>query len=329
MQKLRIGVVGAGYISRTYHCPALKKLKRKYPALELAAICDIREEAAREAGAQFGFARTYNNLAAMLEAEELEGVYLLIMPDGMKEAALACIRRGIPLLLEKPPGNNSAEVAELAEAAERRGVPTVVALNRRFMPLVQRARELSLSRERRPQLILAQMLRFERREAEFAYGTGVHAIDVMRFLGGEVTGVRTEKLMLAGNRSAAYFVEFDYASGVQGRLTILPETGVEAERYQIHGNDWSLLLDAPLDWTVDYPGKLTYFEGRRNFFVQDNSLWPETMRDNIAITGFLGESEHFLECLTAGAAPSPSLRDCLRSMQIAEAVLAGKNIEFK
>jgi len=328
MKSLRIGVVGAGYISRTYHCPSLTRLKKKYPQLELAAICDMKEERARELASRFGFGKAYTNIGEMIVSEKLHGACILVDPGNMKKVALQFIRRRIPVLLEKPPGADSSEVRELVSAAEKHGVANLVALNRRFMPLARRMKELIEHAERPPQLLSAEMLRHERTEPEFAFGTAVHAIDLMRYLGGDVAGLRVKKLELAANKAPAYIVEFDFESGLPGRLSILPETGMEAERYTVHGNNWTITLEAPLDWTVDYPGRLLFFEGRKRHFIQDNRLWPESMRDHLEITGFLGEVEHFIACLAGGDRPQPSLADCLQSVEIAEAVLAGKNVKF-
>ena len=50
MEKLRIGIIGCGGIANGKHMPALKKL----PNVEMVAFCDIIEERAAKAKAQFG-----------------------------------------------------------------------------------------------------------------------------------------------------------------------------------------------------------------------------------------------------------------------------------
>ena len=327
MKKLRIGVVGAGYISRNYHCPALKRLTQKFPQLELAAICDIREECARELAQIFGFSSYYVSVADMLAREALDGAYLLVEYTFMKDVALEFINHGgIPLFLEKPPGKSSAEVRELIGQASAHGTTCMVALNRRFIPLAKRMKSLIGELDGPPQIIEAQMFRTRRVEEAFAYGTAVHAVDLMRYLGGEVSEVRVEKLSLPGNSSFSYQVGFTFKSGLLGRLSILPEVGFEAERYTIHGHNSTIQLEAPLEWTIDYPGRILFFKGRDIHFIQDNRILPETMRDSLEITGFLGESFHFLESLTTGRKPGPSLEECLQSIEIVEAIQEGKNI---
>jgi len=328
LKSLNIGVVGAGYISQSYHCPALKRLRQKNPRITLAAICDLDQSRARELASSFGFTSCYTDLSEMLEKETLDGAYILIDPGHIKEMALEFIGRGIPLLVEKPPGRTSGEVRELKEAAAQNRVPCLVALNRRFIPLVERTKKLLEEAGSPAQLMIGEMLRCKRTEEEFAYGTAVHAVDLMRYLGGDVKEVQVKKLSLAGNSSFSYLVDFVFKSGLLGSLSILPEVGFEAERYTVHGHDFTVRLEAPLEWTVDYPGRLLFFKGRENHFIQDNRILSEPMRDRLEITGFLGESSHFIDCLETGRTPHPSFEDCLQSVEIAEAIQAGTSRKF-
>ncbi|MBN2289863.1 MAG: Gfo/Idh/MocA family oxidoreductase, partial [Candidatus Glassbacteria bacterium] len=267
MEKKRIAVVGAGYISRSYHCPALAKLREKRPWLELAAVCDLVPERAREAAARFNFTAEYPDAESLLAGEKIDAAYILIDPGHIKDMALRFIRRGIPCLIEKPPGKNSAEVKELAKTAGSRKVPCLVALNRRFMPLVVRAGEIISGFEHPPQLIEAQIIRHRRTDADFAYGTAVHSVDAMRFLMGDVAEIEVKKLKMQGSREHSYLADIIFRSGARGRLTVWPEAGVDLERYTVHGNDFSLLLEAPLEWTIDYPGRIICFNGRERQFI--------------------------------------------------------------
>ncbi len=328
MERIRAAVIGAGYISEGFHCPALKRLTHKYPALELAAVCDASAERARSAAGRFGFKAWYGSLDEMLKKEQIDAAWVLTPPSVIPEVALKFIDREIPLLLEKPPGDGSADVERLIEAVERKGLPHVVALNRRFIPLVLRLKEIVCGPSAAAPLhaIEAQMLRHGRTDADFGYSTAVHAIDMMRFLGGDVTRVEVRKLDLAGNERPSYFIDFLYRSGAHGRLSVLPEAGLAVERYTVHAHGATTMLEAPLDWTVDYPGRILHYNGRDRHFVQDNRNFPPG--DSAEVTGFLGESAHFIDCLLRGAKPSPSLAECLQSIQIAETVLAGRSMDF-
>lgn len=331
MDRIRLAVAGAGYISTTYHCPSLVKLKGKFPGLELAAICDTDPSRAEEAASRFGFTAHYTDLGAMLAAEKLDAASVLVPPSAMQAVGMEVISRKIPVLLEKPPAETSDGMRELIAAAKKAGKPAVVALNRRFMPLARQARDIidTMAREGFPaHACTAEMLRHNRTEAEFALGTAVHSIDLLRYLLGDVAAIKTDRWHPQANVAPSYFVDFTFRSGVHARLSIIPESGLPVERYTIHGTGWCLMLDAPLEWTLDYPGRLSFYRGGDNHSVQDNNVWPPTLRDNLRITGFLGENEHFLNCVTGREQPSPSLTDCLQSIEIGECVLAGGSMKF-
>ena len=52
MKKLKIGIIGCGGIANGKHMPALKKLDD----VEMVAFCELIEERARKAAADFGTA---------------------------------------------------------------------------------------------------------------------------------------------------------------------------------------------------------------------------------------------------------------------------------
>jgi predicted dehydrogenase len=196
------------------------------------------------------------------------------------------------------------------------------------MPLVLRAKEIVESRAEPAQLIEVQMLRHRRTDPDFAYSTAVHAVDTMRCLLGEVKKIRVEKHLFPGNSTHSYLVDMEFVSGTLGRLSIMPEAGLNVERYAVHGNGYSLMLEAPLDWTVDFPGRIVFFAGHDHHFIQDNRSLPPVLNDPLEVTGFLGESAHFLECLEKGIEPRPSLTECIQSVEIAEAILNGRKRTF-
>ncbi|MEA2064148.1 MAG: Gfo/Idh/MocA family oxidoreductase [Gemmatimonadota bacterium] len=325
---IRLAVIGAGYISTHYHCPALARLAQGNPRYELAAVCDTAHSRASEAAGRFGFANHYMDVDSLLKKEKIDAAWILVDPGNISQVATAFIRRSIPCLIEKPPGKDVAQVRRLAENLSQCGVPCLVALNRRFMPLAVRAKEIIDSFPAPAQLIETQMLRHNRIEPEFAYSTAVHAVDLMRYLIGDVREIRVEKLLLNGNRGNSYLVDMEFTSGTRGRLTIMPEAGLNAERYTVHASGRSLIFHAPLEWTVDFPGRISCFSGRREHYTVDDSILPPAVNEPVEVTGFLAESAHFLECLETGAVPSPSVEECLQSLEIAEAIRNGQSGSF-
>src|SRR3989304_5938168 len=135
---MRLCQIGCGEHARVAHGPAQARYASTHPGIELAACCDLDLGRASSYARDFGFARHHTDALAMLETERPDAV-VLVVPDPLP-GDLGCpvLERGLPLLLEKPPGRTLAEVDRLIAAAESRrpAAPPPVAFNRRFVPLV-------------------------------------------------------------------------------------------------------------------------------------------------------------------------------------------------
>jgi predicted dehydrogenase len=166
-----------------------------------------------------------------------------------------------------------------------------------------------------------QFYRFNRREPIFAYGTGLHGLDALRFLGdSEVCEVRVQP----GSGNSA-LVTLVYESGAYGLMEMLPQVGVQSERYTAHAADRTVVVDGVIEWLTLYPGFLQCFDQHKLTLSIDNAQDPAPPE---VVSGFYGESAHFVQSLLEGRAPMPDLACSLRSVEIAEAVNRGKEVVF-
>ena len=74
MEKVRIGIIGCGGIANAKHMPSLKKL----PQVEMVAFCDIIEERAQKAAAEYGVpgAKVFTDYKELLKLD-LDVVHVL------------------------------------------------------------------------------------------------------------------------------------------------------------------------------------------------------------------------------------------------------------
>jgi myo-inositol 2-dehydrogenase / D-chiro-inositol 1-dehydrogenase len=324
---VRLCQVGCGEHARTVHGPAQARLARERPGLILAACCDkdaARAEAYRTA---FGFGKAYSDLEEMLDAERPEAVILVVPVEATVRVATTVLTRGIPTLLEKPPGATVGEVDRLIAASEAGGrggrpVPHQVAFNRRYVPLVQELRRrlevLGLL-----QHLHYEMVRVDRRDPDFST-TAIHGIDAVRYLAGcdyATARFRYREMPDLGKGVANIFVDATMASGATAHLAFCPAAGVVVERAVVHVRSHTFLLHVPMWGGADSPGRLLHFEGGR--VVED--LSGEKVGDGSALFelgGFYRETAAFLDALEAGHDPSPGLRDSRQSVEIAEHIRA-------
>ena len=100
---LRLGFIGAGNINRVH----LKQAQEL--GLDLAAVADIRREAAEEVQKQFGITRVYDDYKPLLADKNVEAVVIGVPNRFHAEHAIAALQAGKHVFLEKPMAMNVAE----------------------------------------------------------------------------------------------------------------------------------------------------------------------------------------------------------------------------
>src|SRR3981189_3665688 len=114
-------MIGCGEHAESSHGPAQARYAAMHVGTELAACCDLDAARAERHRQRFGFARAYTDVAAMLDAEKPDAAVLAVPVHLTPAVAAPRLARGVPLLVEKPPGRTTQEVDTLIAAAERSG----------------------------------------------------------------------------------------------------------------------------------------------------------------------------------------------------------------
>jgi len=131
---LRVALVGCGQIARSVHLPNLSRL-----GVEVAALCDPSRQALQAAGLQ---APTFTSLESMLEHSGVEAAIITSPPAYHASQALACLKAGLHVYIEKPLAANLEEAEALVQAAQETRLVTAVGFNLRFHPLFEQMRRL-------------------------------------------------------------------------------------------------------------------------------------------------------------------------------------------
>ncbi len=196
----RVAVVGAGYFAAFHHDGW-----SRIADATLTAICDQDPAKAATAAGRYG-ARPFTALPAMLAEIAPDILDIAIPPAGHAEAVRAGLAAGVPTIVcQKPFCRDLAEAEALVAEADAAGALLVVHENFRFQPWYRAAARLlaagtlgepfSLSFRLRPgdgggpDAYLARQPYFRSMPRFLIRETGVHFIDVFRFLLGEVEAV--------------------------------------------------------------------------------------------------------------------------------------------
>ncbi|MBR5742859.1 MAG: Gfo/Idh/MocA family oxidoreductase [Clostridia bacterium] len=140
MRTVKVGIVGCGGIANGKHMPSLKKCEN----VEMVAFCDIIEERAVKAAAEYGAkgARVFTDYRALLEMKDVEVVHVLTPNYKHAEISIAALDAGKHVMCEKPMATTSAEARAMCEAARRNGKKLTVGYQSRSNPAYQYAHNL-------------------------------------------------------------------------------------------------------------------------------------------------------------------------------------------
>lgn len=128
MQKLKIGIVGAGNIACSAHLPAYQECENAYPA----AIADIDYERAKNAAEKFNIPRAYSSVEEMLADANIDAVDICTWNNAHAPVCIAAAEAGKHVLCEKPMAMSLADALAMEKAVKASGVTFMLAVPGRF-----------------------------------------------------------------------------------------------------------------------------------------------------------------------------------------------------
>jgi predicted dehydrogenase len=323
----RIGILGAGFIS-DYHIQGLQAA-----GAEIVTIASQTEKSARAKAQAYRIPGYTADIQSVFEHADLEAVLILTPDFTHRDLAIAALRSGKAVYLQKPMARNSRECREILEAADQTGAPLFVSFMHRYFVEVERTKQLLAEN------VLGQVFAIRQRNAtpgaswaDWFYQKasvgggvvmqlGVHGIDLLRYLFGEIEAVlattalmKTQRLLsngrvIAPDNEDLALVTYRMAGGALAVHEILfnEVAGTDRFRMEIYGEKGTA-------WLRTERGRLAVYtaeqSGANGWFLPD--LPPENV-------GFR-QHEHFLKMLSGEAPADSSAWDGLVSVLVAEAI---------
>ena len=112
MDRLRIGVIGLGWFGEI-HCETIVGV----PSLQLSALCTRQPDRLAAMAAKFGVKKTHANYHDLLADPEIDAVSICTMWDQHTEPAIAALRAGKHVFLEKPIASTVADARKIVAAS--------------------------------------------------------------------------------------------------------------------------------------------------------------------------------------------------------------------
>ena len=132
-QRLRVAVVGAGYVA-AYHLAALKRLD----FVDIVALADLDTAMANTLAGRFGVPMVGRTLGDLAGARP-DAVYVLTPPASHCALALQALDMGCHVLVEKPMAESVAECETMIARAKEKGLVLSVNHSDRLDPVVVKA----------------------------------------------------------------------------------------------------------------------------------------------------------------------------------------------
>ena len=249
MSKLKVAVIGAGPKGRE-HAQVLSG----FPDVVLTAVCDPQIQNRESLANELKIPHAYACMEEMLSEHEITAVFLATPPHLNASVARSFLERGVHTMIEKPAGMTAAETMDLRDTAATTGRKAMIALNRRFNPIIVRAWEMVKARGPVVQLVGEFHKGLKAIEKRGKYGPDVldnflmsndiHAIDVVRFMAGsEPLEVHSYGRRVASDFRNMHAALVRFENDVVANLAFNYTTDSRLERYEIHGMGISAYLE--------------------------------------------------------------------------------------
>jgi scyllo-inositol 2-dehydrogenase (NADP+) len=139
MSKISVGLCGLGRSGLGIHYAAIKE--RLGDCFQITAVADMNEELAAQKAAELG-AKKYTDPARLFNDDSVELVVICTLSLDHPGHAIAAMRAGKHVLIEKPMAVTYTEAARIVETAHQTGRKATVFHNRRLDPDFVQIRQL-------------------------------------------------------------------------------------------------------------------------------------------------------------------------------------------
>ena len=332
--QVRWGIIGCGQISYDRMMPALEMAEN----CELVALFDPDAARLERAHAKAPTAHRRQTLESLLADDDIQAVYIATPNNLHAEQAVAAAAAGKHVLVEKPMALDAAQGQQMVDAAARAGVKLMVAYMTLFNPAFQAAQRLAQSgalgeivsvRGRHSYPMAPDALspaNAWRLDPAFGGGplmdVGVYSIFTLRELTGQlarsVAATGTVKRLHGKTEYDSVLFTFLTEDGTPG--VIEANFTFMSSHYELEGTRGRLVLTGHVAQLIDGRMEAALWGPARPRRVAQrirHEVVPDGMPE---FANYLGEVEHFADCVLNDREPIASGRIAVADLQVADAV---------
>lgn len=229
---IRWGFIGCGSVTEKKSGPAFSKVEGS----EVVAVMRRDADKAKDYASRHGIKKWYDDANDLINDSDVNAIYVATPPESHSRYAIAAMKAGKPVYIEKPMAASFNECIEINEVSKETGVPCFVAYYRRTLPYFLKVKQLidecclgeistiqisfaippyatDYNREKLPWRVKKEIA-----GAGYFYDLASHQLDLLDFIFGEIKDVKG----FSNNIGGLYDVEdtvtasFSFKKGVLG-----------------------------------------------------------------------------------------------------------------
>jgi predicted dehydrogenase len=324
-KKYGIGLIGAGWVAGEY-----VKAFRDNPLTEIIGVYNRTPGKATKLLEAHGVeGREYETIDRFFADDRIQIVASCTHPHVRAEHCSRAAETGRHVVIEKPVGLSLQETAQIREAVAMAGVKTVTSFVLRWNPQFQTVRRLiedgvlgeliygeaDYWHPASPQRVSADSPYLSKRYVGSAVLVGgCHAIDALRFLGGEITEVTAfsagPKRYKAFDFPPVAVAALKFANGAVGKLSAIMD------------GDTPYIFNCRLFGTEGTIQNNRVYSSRHYPGATDYWAFPTVRPDSGDVTHhpFAQEIAHFVECIENDVESHASIYDSYKTMAVCFAI---------
>jgi predicted dehydrogenase len=320
---IRLGVIGYGYWG-----PNLVRNFMGAQGSGVVAVCDLREERLSPLRKIYPTLRTFNNPDELIQDREVEAVVIATPVSSHFELAMAALRAGKHVLVEKPLASNSDQARKLIDEAGARKLVLMVDHTFVYTEAVRKIRELITSNA------LGQIYYYDavrvnlglfQHDVNVIWDLAIHDLSIMDYVlpSRPVAVSATGISHVPGQPENVAYITLFFPDTQIAHVHVNWLTPVKVRHTLIGGSEKMILYDdlEPSEKVKVYDKGITVTPGPEAVYqmlvnYRSGDMWAPRLDNTEALHA---EALHFIDCVENGRQPETDGQAGLRMVSIMEA----------
>jgi len=320
---IRVGVIGYGYWG-----PNLVRNFMGAQGSGVVAVCDLREERLSPLRKIYPTLRTFNNPDELIQDRQVEAVVIATPVSSHFELAMAALRAGKHVLVEKPLASNSDKARKLIDEAGARKLVLMVDHTFVYTEAVRKIRELITSNA------LGQIYYYDavrvnlglfQHDVNVIWDLAIHDLSIMDYVlpSRPVAVSATGISHVPGQPENVAYITLFFPDTQIAHVHVNWLTPVKVRHTLIGGSEKMILYDdlEPSEKVKVYDKGITVTPGPEAVYqmlvnYRSGDMWAPRLDNTEALHA---EALHFIDCVENSRQPETDGQAGLRMVSIMEA----------